>query len=331
MSRTQIMWNLRSGLIFWPAIIIFLLPGLAVAQQSEELVFLLKGRGNVFWKTIRDGVEEGARQQNVSVAVLHTDDDQTPEAQLNICQTVLSRNPKVLVLGAATRNVGIECFKKASAAGVLVADIDGNVTIEQAKAAGVNLAFSVTSNNFNIGKQAGNLVAKDTRKSRPRILVLKGLPGSIVSEERARGFIEEISHRVPGSTIVATPTTDWDRLKAMNISLDYMERETELDYIFSVSDVMSLGVVEAVRVAEKEGRVKIVSVDGIADSRKAVLAGKLLATVAQLPYLMGQRAVELALRATKDKIAGVTEFTPIPVLTKEVLEANSAPELQYVR
>ncbi len=60
-------------------------------------------------------------------------------------------------------------------------------------------------------------------------------------------------------------------------------------------------------------------------------AGRLNASVAQLPYLMGMRAVE----NSKKALAGekLPEFVDVPtlVLTKEVIEANQEPLLQYVQ
>lgn len=96
-------------------------------REQAEYLLILKGRGNVFWKVLREGVEETAKSQGINAVILNTDDDQTAEAQLNICLASLAREPKVLVMGAHTKNVGIECFRKASAAGILTADVDGNV------------------------------------------------------------------------------------------------------------------------------------------------------------------------------------------------------------
>ncbi len=305
--------------------------GASAKSEDGEFLFILKGRGNVFWKTVREGIEETSKARGIKSIILNTDDDQTPEAQLNICTASLSRKPKVLVLGAATKNVGIECFKKAAQEGVLSADIDGNVTLEDAALAKVPLAFSVGSDNALIGKSAAEYVARVNTIKSPSILILKGLPGSIVSEKRAQGFLEEIQRAIPEAKIVGTPTTDWDRLKAMNITVDFLQRESTIDYIFSVSDAMSLGAAEGLRVSAKADRVKLLSVDGIADARKAIMQNRMLADVAQLPYFMGKRAVELAIAASKGEVKNYNEFTPIPVLTKEVLERKDDPNLQFLR
>lgn len=300
-------------------------------SEQPEYLFILKGRGNTFWKVIHDGIEETSGKLGMKAVILHTDDDQTPEAQLNICVASLARKPKVLVLGAATKNVGIECFKKAASAETLVADIDGNVTHEDAHAANFPLAFSVGSDNSLIGKEAAAYVAKSSSQENPRILVIKGLPGSIVSEKRARGFLDEIKKTLPGAIIVGTPSADWDRMKAMNTALDFMQREPKMNYIFSVSDIMTMGVIEGVRVAAKTEKVKVISVDGIADARNALLHDRMEANIAQLPFLMGKRAVELALAASEGKIRDYNEFIRTPLLTREILERKDEPDLEYLR
>jgi D-allose transport system substrate-binding protein len=321
----------RIAALLWILVLpLFFIPSPAVAGEDEYL-FILKGRGNVFWRVVRQGVEETARERSITAVVLHTDDDQSPESQLTMCQTALARKPRVLVMGAATKVVGIECFKKAAKLGIPVADVDGNVTIEDAKDAGLDLAFSVGSDNTKIGQQGADYIASASATREPRILVIKGLPGSIVSEKRAQGFLNQIALKLPGAAIVAAPSADWDRMKAMNTALDFMRREPKLDYIFSVSDVMTMGIVEAVRVAGRVDSVKIVSVDGIKDARDAIAEGRIAANVAQLPYLMGKRAVELAIRARNDGVRLVREFTATPTLTKEALERKDDPSLHYLR
>lgn len=200
------------------------------------------------------------------------------------------------------------------------------MTVEDGKAAGLNLAFSVGSDNLKIGEAAAEFMVTKLKGERPKLLVLKGLPGSIVSENRANGFLAKLRLLRNDAEIVATPTTDWDRMKAMNISLDSLQRDNTLQAIFSVSDVMSMGVVEAIRVAKRD--ITLVSVDGIADARTAIKSGGISGCVAQLPFLMGRRAAELAVEG---KSQGLTEFIPTPTLTKDILEKNTDPLLQYMR
>ena len=120
-------------------------------------------------------------------------------------------------------------------------------------------------------------------------------------------------------------------MKAMNISIDFMQREPQLNIIYSVSDVMTMGVVEGVGVSGRKGQVEILSVDGLSEGRNAIERGKIKAIVAQLPYLMGRRALDLAIETSTGKLQHYSEFIPTPLLTKEVLEKRNDPSLQYIR
>jgi len=89
-------------------------------------------------------------------------------------------------------------------------------------------------------------------------------------------------------------------------------------------------MVEAARAAGKD-KLTVIGVDGNSNAVKSIVAGRLNASVAQLPYLVGMQAVENA----KKVLAGekVPEFTYVPtlVLTKAVLEEKKEPMLQYVK
>ena len=94
---------------------------------------------------------------------------------------------------------------------------------------------------------------------------------------------------------------------------------------------MALGAVEAVRAGGKTSQVSIIGVDGVPDARKAIMAGKMTASITQLPYLIGKRSVELARESVHGKCLEKTERAPLLVLTRDVLESNREPLLKYVR
>ncbi len=56
-----------------------------------------------------------------------------------------------------------------------------------------------------------------------------------------------------------------------------------------------------------------------------------MASVAQLPYLLGQRAVENALRVIRGQSVEARIIVPTLVVDKAVLESNRDPLLQYLR
>jgi len=100
---------------------------------------------------------------------------------------------------------------------------------------------------------------------------------------------------------------------------------------YNRTPVVALSAPVAIPVPKQEDLGLYVGVDGTADARKAILEGRLTASVAQLPYLMGVRSVTLAVDAVSSQKTGRTEITPTPVLTKQIIDAKQEPLLQYVR
>ena len=124
------------------------------------------------------------------------------------------------------------------------------------------------------------------------VLVIEGLSGNVTGQKRASGFSDKLGELAPGLEVVASLPGDWDRGKAANITNDILTSHPDLVAIFAANDGMALGAVETVYAAGKGGDVIVIGVDGNSDAVKSIKAGRLNASVAQLPYLVGKQAVE---------------------------------------
>ena len=304
----------------------------ANAEAPEKYVFILKWIGNPYWQAIKQGIEDGAKEARISATILSPNSDQAKEEHLNLCAAAISQKPQLVVLGAATTAIGLQCFRHAQQAGIKVADIDATVSVEEARKSAVNLSFTIGADNTMIGKKAARFVAESTSKNAaPKILILEGVVGSPPSTDRVAGFKGEIAKVAPKAKIVASTSAEWDRLRALNITADTLTRTPDLNAIFAANDVMALGAVEAIRAAGKTGQVTVVGVDGVPDARKAILAGRMTASITQLPYLIGKRSVQLAVKSARGECTGVSERAEMLILTKAVLENGKDPLLKYVR
>ena len=122
------------------------------------------------------------------------------------------------------------------------------------------------------------------------VLVIEGLRQHHRREARAR-LRQRTQEAAPGLNIVASLPGDWDSHKAANITNDTLQRTPDLVAIFCANDGMALGAVEAARAAGKD-KLIVIGVDGNTNAVKSIQAGRLNASVAQLPYLVGMQAVE---------------------------------------
>jgi ABC-type sugar transport system substrate-binding protein len=174
-------------------------------------------------------------------------------------------------------------------------------------------------------------VSKLGKDAKGPVLVIEGLSGNITGQKRARGFAEQLKKTAPGLEIVASLPGDWDRGKAANITNDIMTKHPDLVAIFAANDGMALGAVETVFAANKGEQVTIVGVDGNSDAVKSIKEGRLTASVAQLPYLVGKQAVESVKLVAEGKEVPAVVHVPTMVLTKAVLDAGTEPMLEFVK
>ncbi len=310
-----------------------LLAGPAAAQEGEYAI-LMKTLANPFWGAMGQGVEDGAKEAGVPYFVQAVESDQAAEPQLNVCMTMLERNPVAMITAAINSTNLLPCLKAAQEKGLPVVDLDGNLDPAVLEAEGIEIAFAIGSDNVAAGAQGAEwLVSQKGADATGPVLVIEGLSGNITGQRRAQGFTDKLKELAPGLEVVASLPGDWDRGKAATITNDILTRNPDLVAIFAANDGMALGAVEAVYAAGKGDQVTIIGVDGNSDAVKSIQDGRLNASVAQLPYLVGKQAVENVAKILSGEMQASGEYIAVPtlVLTKEVLDAGTEPMLEFVK
>jgi len=307
--------------------------GTAAHAQDKTYGVLLKTLSNPFWGAMEQGVKDGVSETGgVEYYLQAVESDQAAEPQLNVCNTMLERKPDVMITAAINSTNLLPCLKRANEMGIPVVDLDANIDYAVAKEAGVQIAFTIGSDNEAAGAQGADYVAEIVgMDAKGPVLVIEGLSGNITGQKRARGFAARLKEVAPGLEIVASLPGDWDRGKAANITSDILTRHPDLKAIFAANDVMALGAVETAYAAGKGDDIVIVGVDGNVDAVESIKAGRLNASVAQLPYLVGKQAVEKVTEVQQGGKADQFIAVPTLVLTKDVLEGGKEPMLEYVK
>ena len=311
---------------------VMLVSGLLVGPAYAEYGILMKTLANPFWGAMGQGVEAGAREAGVEYYMQAVESDQAAESQLNVCNTMLERRPVAMITAAINSTNLLPCLKAARAAGIEVVDLDGNLDPAILKAEGIDITFSIGSDNRLAGAQGAEfMVGQLGAEATGPVLVIEGLSGNITGQKRASGFADKLAEQAPGLKIVASLPGDWDRGKAANITNDILTRYPDLVGIFAANDGMALGAVESVFAAGKGGDVVIIGVDGNSDAVKSIGEGRLTASVAQLPYLVGKQALENVKTVVDGGTVDSAIIVPTLVLTKEVMTAGTEPLLEFVK
>src|SRR6202045_3796489 len=116
----------------------------------------------------------------------------------------------------------------------------------------------VGTDNFNAGKTAGERMVKELG-GKGNVLIVRGANGSLAGDLRVDGFKAGIQGS--GLVVAGEQPGNWTNSVAMQVTENMLQANKNVDGLFSASDVMLDGVLQAAGDANRTG-IKILSVDG---------------------------------------------------------------------
>ncbi|TXK46100.1 substrate-binding domain-containing protein [Pontibacter qinzhouensis] len=119
----------------------------------------------------------------------------------------------------------------------------------------------VGANNYQIGKLAGEYVAK-LLNGKGRIIEVWGLRGSSPAIERHNSFVDAIA-AYPDIEIVAEVSGEWEKEVAKERFPAVFNQQKDVDLIFAHNDVMALGAYESLQNRSVQQQLKFIGFDGL--------------------------------------------------------------------
>ncbi|MEJ7616676.1 MAG: substrate-binding domain-containing protein [Pyrinomonadaceae bacterium] len=154
-----------------------------------------------------------------------------------------------------------------------------------------DLALStVASDNVEAGRLVAQALADSVRPAKIAVLQLSTNKACI---DRVTGF-KEVLAKYPDMQIIDVQEVKGTTESSRPVMRDVIGRHPDLNAVFAINDPSALGVISALESANKLKGVKVVAVDGATEAVNAIRNGKMLATSAQFPREIGERAGELA-------------------------------------
>ena len=124
-----------------------------------------------------------------------------------------------------------------------------------------NYTAYVGANNYQIGKLAGEYIAK-MMNGKGRVIEVWGLQGSTPAIDRHKGFMEGIAD-YPEIQIVAEVKGEWEKEIAKERFPEVYNAHDSIDLVFAHNDVMAVGAYESIKGAGKAEELKFVGFDGL--------------------------------------------------------------------
>jgi ribose transport system substrate-binding protein len=238
----------------------------------------------------------GAISKNAEAAAKEHDDVEfrlleaaDADSQAQQIEQVISEKPDALVVlpqdGAALTPVA----QKAEAAGIPVVNVDRLFTQPDAATA------TILGDNYQIGVLAADYVA-DELKCEGNVVEIQGLAGISVTEERTKGFADELKKKCPdgGIEVIAQQPGDFNPDTGLKVMENILQAQDSIDAVYTHDDDMAQGVVQAIRNAGRDDEMFLTGVGGSQDAMEQIKEGGLYRATFLYNPNMAASAVNMA-------------------------------------
>lgn len=273
-----------------------------VALAKDTIALAVSTLDNPFFVTLKEGAEKEASKLGYNLVVLDSQND--PSKELSNVEDITVRGAKVLLINPTDSTAVANAVRVANKKNIPV------ITLDRGAAQG-NVVSHIASDNVAGGKMAGDFIAEKLGDN-AKVIQLEGIAGTSAARERGEGFKQAVqAHKFE---ILASQPADFDRTKGLNVMENLLTAQPNVQAVFAQNDEMALGAIRAVQAANKS--VLIVGFDGTDDGVKAVKSGKLGATIAQQPDLIGALGVQTADKIIKGEKVEAKIPVPLKVVTQ---------------
>lgn len=270
---------------------------------------------NPFFVDVKNGAQKAADTNNVELIV--TDAQNQPSKQQTDIENLIQKKPDLIIVDPADSDAVASAIEQANEKKIPV------ITIDRASNGGT-VVTHIGFDAIKSGNIAGDFLGK-ALNGKGKVVEIMGIMGTNVAQDRSKGFNEAIS-KYPEIEVVAKQSADFDRAKAMKVMENILQANPEIDGVYAANDEMALGALEAIEAAGRLDKITLIGCDDIDDTKAAIKAGKVEATIAEPPFFLGKNAVETALKYLKGESIEKTVILPSTLITKDNVDSFKTKE-----
>ncbi|MCQ2104166.1 MAG: substrate-binding domain-containing protein [Fibrobacter sp.] len=272
------------------------------AESTGSIGLSISTLNNPFFVTLVEGAKKAAGDLNAKLTVVDAGDNVSK--QVSDIEDLVSKNVSVLIVNAVDSDALTGAVKAAMAKGVKVISVDRAIN-------GVEVDCQIASDNV-AGAELATQYIVDKLGEGVITAELQGTMGSSAAIDRGKGFHNIADKKLK---VVASQTANFNRTEGMSVMENMLQARGNIAAVFAANDEMALGAVEASSGAGK--KVMVVGFDATDDAVEAIKAGRMAATIAQQPGLIGETAVKTAAELGNGKTVAKNIPVKVTLVTAE--------------
>ena len=294
-----------------------------VPDKKLTIGFIPKALENEFWQMVDDGIQEEVDKMNeagfdVTLDTVSPQGETDYEGQLSIMTDMVNKGYDAIIVGPITDSNCVPGIERAQEAGIPVIP----VWVEFKDDPYVNIC--VGSNAYAEGQAAAEYFAEKIGDEGGQVAVITGIASNPITPERTNGFSEYFEKNDLNIEVVDVQNGDWDRSKAKDVADTMLKAYPDLKGIYCNNDTMAMGVVEAVRGADKMDEVIVGGTDAISEALTSLKEGDLDYSTNNFPHYVGKIALVEAIRTLAGENLPENITTPVAGMSSDNIDTPEA-------
>ena len=297
-----------------------------VTDLSVKIGFCGKAFENEFWRMEKEGTEEAqaAFQElgiDVTIEAQSAAGESDEQGQETVLKAMINGDYDALIIAPISDSNLTSALEEAVEAGIPMTynnDMDANVTSIPA----------VAADHKDTAEKCCQWIAEQIGEE-GQVAVVQGLPTAEAARLRTDCFVEYAEANYPNIEVVAQQNADWDRTKAKDVAATIIKQYPDLKAIYANNDTMAMGVLEAVKEANKLGEILVVGTDGTSEALESIKAGELSATMNDFPYYQSQVSCEMLLRRLAGQEVPTAIYSPHAIVDSSNCNEENADILGW--
>jgi len=285
----------------------------AKTAETKTIAVFTKNLTNPAYEAFRIAADQVGREAGLRISHFVPRQPDNVDEQKAMVEKVLNEKPDVVVFIPVDDVAMIDSVKALNAAKI-------PIVLASNPLPGQFVTY-VGADDFEIGyREARYLFEKMGGKG--KIVVIEGTPKAPTNRERVRGYKRAFGE-FSGIQVLGSEVGNYQQPDAKRAMEKLIKEHPEIDAVLSANDSMSLGVLEALKEANRTATV--ISVNGILPAVKKVETGEILATVDFNMFKIGCMATRAAVRQIKSETLPEKVMLPAEIIDKTNYQAWLTP------
>lgn len=223
--------------------------------------------GGLNWHAAQAQSRLQAQYDNIEIVLVTADG---PAQQANDLEDLVSiHNIDALVVLPFESEPLTDPVRRVKESGVFVTVVDRGLSQD-----GIEDVY-VAGNNPELGRVSGEYFLTRLGEG-DNIVILRGIP-TVIDDERFNAFIETIEGS--GINVLDNKHANWNRDDGFEVMQDFLSRFPDIDGVWAQDDDIALGVIEAIRQADRVDEMFVVGGAGMKEVVQMVMQGSELIPV----------------------------------------------------